>query len=340
MSNKKSTSTVWGLFTWIMIASLLLSGCAGAKTQEAKVYHVGILSSNQAFADIENAFKAKMTELGYIENKNIIYVIQTAQPGVTMEQRQDLIKKLVDDKVDLIFVSGSLDAVAAKAATQGTDIPVVFAYGQLEGTDLVNSVSKPGGNMTGVRYPGPEMISRRLQLLLEIVPQAKRIWIGYNKNGPNTAPALEALRPAASSLGVTLVEVPVTKMEDLGADLAARAQLTDLGIDAIITMPDEFNTSTANFAIINKFAAEHKIPLAGGVAFMTKEGALFVNTTDLANVGELAAPLADKILKGAPAGTTPVVTPEQTLLVNYKAAQQLGLTVPEGLLSMANEIIR
>jgi putative ABC transport system substrate-binding protein len=340
MSSKKVTRTVWGVFTWVMIAILLLSGCAGIQPQKPKVYHVGMLSTNTAFTAIENGFKAKMTALGYIENQNLIYNIQTAKPSITLEDRIALAKKLVEDKVDLIYVSGSPDAVAAKAATEGTNIPVVFAYGQLEGTTLVKSVSQPGGNLTGVRYPGPEMITRRLKILLQIAPQAKRIWVGYDKNGPNDAPALDALRPAAESLGVTLVEVPATKMDDLAADLAKRAQATDLGIDAILTMPDTLSTGADNFAITNKFAKEHNIPVAGGIGFQAKAGALFINTTDMANVGALAASIADKVLKGTPPGTIPVVTPEQNLTINYKVAQQLGLTVPEGLLNLANEIIR
>jgi putative ABC transport system substrate-binding protein len=105
-------------------------------------------------------------------------------------------------------------------------------------------------------------------------------------------------------------------------------------------MPDEFNTSSAGFEVLNKFAAEHNIPVAGGIPFMAKQGALFVNTTNLANVGGLAAPLADKILKGTSAGTIMVVTPKQTLTINYKVAQELGVTVPEGLLKQADEVIR
>ena len=333
-NSQTRTRKGWTILVWVVVVSLLLSGCA----QKPKVYRVGILSSNTSFEAIRDGFKAKMTELGYIENKNIIYIVQDAKPDQADRQLQA--KKLVDDKVALIFATGSPDVVAAHAATQGTNVPVVFAYLQLEGTDLVKSVREPGGNMTGVRYPGPEMISKRLEVLLQMAPKVKRVWIGYNKTGPNTPATLEALRPAASSLGVTLVEVPATKMEELGADLATRANSSDLGLDAILTMPDEFNTAAANFAVINKFAVEHKVPLAGGIAFMAQQGALFINTTDLANVGKLAAPLADKVLKGTPAGTIPVVTPEQTLMINYKVAQTLGLTVPEGLLSQASEVIR
>jgi len=172
------------------------------------------------------------------------------------------------------------------------------------------------------------------------VPTVKRVWIGYDKDGANTATALAALRPEASSLGVTLIEAPITTQDELGADLATRANSADIGIDAIMTMPDAFNTSTAGFAVLNKFATDHKIPLGGGIDFMAQQGALFINTTDLANVGALAAPLADKILKGTPAGTIPVVTPDQHLIINYKVAQGLGLTVPSGLLSEAAQIIR
>jgi putative ABC transport system substrate-binding protein len=327
--------TGWVLVTLVVIISLVLSSCSAASTP--KVYRVGVLASS-SFVAIDDGFKAKMTELGYVENKNIVYIV--IQTGTDTAETEAQARKLVADKVDLIFVSGTPNAIAAKAATAGTNVPVLFAYGQLEGIDLVKSVREPGGNITGVRYPGPEMVSRRLQILLEMVPTVKRVWVGYSMAGANTATALEALRPAAASLGITLVEVSATQMEDLGADLAARAQATNLGLDAIITIPDIFNTSTTNFAVINKFAADHKIPLGGGLNFMTTQGALFVNTADLTNVGQLAAPLADKIFKGISAGTIPVVTPEQNLIINYKVAQTLGIVVPEGLLKQASQIIR
>ena len=153
-----------------MLAALLLSGCGGA--QQNKVYHVGILTSNPSFVAIGDGFKAKMTKLGYIENKNIIYIVQKPSSSDPAElQRQA--KALVDQKVDLIFTFPAPETVAAQAATQGTNIPVVFAYFQLEGTNLIKSVSDPGGNMTGVRYPGPEMISRRLEVLHQMAPNGQ-----------------------------------------------------------------------------------------------------------------------------------------------------------------------
>lgn len=339
MKNDQSsnrTGNRWTMFTWIIVTALLLSSCGSAP--QAKVYHVGIMSTNASFADIGNGFKAKMTELGYIQDKNIIYV-ETAL-SVDPVELQRMAKQLVDAKVDLIVTFPAQPTVAAKVVTQSTTIPVVFAYMQIEGSNVVNSVREPGGNMTGVRYPGPELITQRLSLLLQMAPKVKRIWIGYNKNGPNIAAALEALRPAATQAGVTLVEAPATTLDDIKADLAARANSADPGMDAIMGMPDEFNTSPAGFAVLSKFAADHKIPIAGGLASQANQGALFINGTDFKNVGALAATLADKILRGTQAGTVPVVTPEQILIINYKVAQQLVLTVPDGLLRLANQIIK
>ncbi len=322
------------LLAAFVILVLLVGGCG---TATPKVYRVAILSVSSVFAKITDGFKAKMTELGYVEGKNVVYdtleaAAQAELPG--------LAQKLIAAKADLIFAYPMEAAVAAKTATQGKNIPVIFAYAQIEGSDLVKSVREPGGNLTGVRYPGPEMISRRVELMLQMAPKVKRVWIGYDKNGPNTAATLEALRPTAVRAGVTLVEVPATAMGELGADLTARAKAGDIGLDAIVGMPDSFNTSADGFAVLSKFAAEHKVPIAGGVASMVQQGALFVNSTDLANVGALAAPLADKVLKGTPAGTIPVVSPEQTLVINIAVAQQLGLTVPEGLLKMANQVVK
>jgi putative ABC transport system substrate-binding protein len=328
------TRKEWVILIAVIGTTMLLSGCG---TQTPKVYRVGILTSNPSFAAIGDGFKDKMAELGYIENENIVYVVENPDSNPADQQRSA--EKFVEDKVDLIFAYPAPEAVAVNTAINGTDIPALFSYAQIEGGTLVKSVREPGGSMTGVRYPGPEMMSRRLEILLEIVPTTKRVWISYDKNGPIIPVALEALRSTASSLGVTLVEVPITKLEELGEDLAAREQSADLGLDAIITMPDEFNTSPAGFAVLSKFAAKHNLPLAAGIGYMAKEGALFINTTDLTHVGELAAPLADKILKGTPPGNIPVVTPEQRVVINYQVAKDLGVTVPQGLLELADEVI-
>src|SRR5204862_2918700 len=122
-------------------------------------------------------------------------------------------------KVDLIFVFPTEVSIAAKKAIQGTNIPVVFAQAFIEQSNLVNSVREPGGNITGVRFPGPDLAIKRLEVLLELAPKAKRLWVPYQKGYPNVPPQLEALRPAAAAAGVTLVEAPFANVTELQADL-------------------------------------------------------------------------------------------------------------------------
>jgi putative ABC transport system substrate-binding protein len=325
----------WTLLIWVVVLALLLSGCGPEKP---KVYRVGIVSGVEAFATIGDGFKAGMAELGYVEGENIAYDVQDAKGDPAETERA--LEQFVADEVDLIFAFPTEPAVAAKAATQGTDIPVVFALAGLEGNDLVESVRQPGGNITGVRFSGPDNTLRRFEILLELAPQAKRVYLTYDPNYPNAPSTLEALRPTASSMGITLVEAPVASVEEIQAALQARAASDDMGMDAILIMPEVLSQSPASWAAISQFAAEHKVPIGGAMPFTADQGALFSYVGDNIEMGKQAASMADKIFKGTPAGTIPVVSPEDRLRLNYKVAQELGLTVPEGLLRLAVEIIR
>lgn len=318
-----------------LLITLLVSGC---QAEPPKVYRVGILNGFPPFAEIADGFKAKMSELGYVEGQNVVYDVQT--PNFDPAEEERILKQFVTDDVDLIFTFATEAAIATKVATQGTEIPVVFAFGVLEGNDLIESVRQPGGNITGVRFPGPELSVKRLELLHQIAPQAKRVAVIYNANYPANPSQLEALRPAAASWGLSLVEVPVKSVADIEADLQARSASDDIGLDAILIITDDLSQSPDGWPLISKFAAEHKIPIAGSAAFEADSGAVFSYIPDSVATGQLAASLADKIFKGTPAGDIPVVTPESRLRINYKLAQELGLTVPEGLLSQAAEIIR
>ncbi|NJN66329.1 MAG: ABC transporter substrate-binding protein [Chloroflexaceae bacterium] len=328
----------WWLFlawVWLALVPLLANGCGA---EQPGVYRVGIFSGTGAFAEVASGFKAGMAELGYIEGQNIVYVVQEVTSVPDEDRRR--IQHLVDEQVDLIFVAASRPTMLTREVTAGTNVPMVFTLATIEGNNLVQSVREPGGNITGVRSPGPEQTSKRLEILLEIAPQVKRVWIGYDKDDSNTAPALDALRQFAASQQVTLVEVPATTHEELQADLAARVAREDLGMDAMILMPDGLNHSTRGWEMIRTFAAQYRIPLGGSFLYTVEQGAVFGNASSFFEEGALAAPLAAKILHGTPAGTIPVVTPNQRLWINYRVAEELGLTVPEGLLKTADEIIR
>lgn len=319
-------------------AILIVALLCGCTNKTPKVVRVGVICGADFFLPVIDGFKARMSEQGFVDGENIIYDVQAFNNDPDGERRAA--EKFVEDHVDLIFTTPTEPSIKAQAAIKGTSIPLVFSYAGIEDNNLVESVPNPGGNTTGLRFPGPEQICKRLELLLEFLPQTRRVWIGYDKNYPNTGPALKALRPLAASMGLTLVEVPADTLEEIETDLAQRAKSEAPGIDAMILMPDTFNHSPAGWKLIRSFAAAHRIPVGGSFLYNVEQGALFGNATDLYVVGQLTAPLASKILRGMAAGSIPVVTPEQQLIINYAVARELGLTVPEGLLHMATQIIR
>jgi putative ABC transport system substrate-binding protein len=279
-----------------------------------------------------------MAELGYVEGKNIVYDMQ--KTNFEPDKEQQILKKFVADKVDLILVFSTEVSIAAKAATQGTNIPVLFTSANIEGMGLVNSVREPGGNITGVRFPSPDFAAKRFEILHELAPQVKRVLIPYQKGYPSVPPQLEAIRPAATAAGITLVEAPANSPAELETYLQNRAQAADVGFDAILMLAEPLTGSPDAITVMGKFAAAHKMLMGGNAIAVGEYASIFGVSTDNVAVGKLAAPLADKIFKGIAAGTIPVLSAESYMQINYKAAQQLGLTIPEGLLKQANEIIR
>ena len=320
---------------WIALFGLLLFACEGKKSEE---YRVGILVGFPKFSVIAETFKEEMASLGYIEGKNIFYDQQAVNIDPAGERR--IVEKFVKEKVDLVFAFPTSGAVSAKAVTQGTDIPVLFAMAGIEGNNLVDSVRRPGGNITGIRYPGPDLTLKRHELLQELLPKLKRLYITYNPDYPANRGSLQILRQAVEADGGTLVENPVSNVESIGADLEKREAADDIGLDAIMMMPDNISQSSAGWPLIDGFASRHKLPVSGAGAAITDPGVVFRYGPDIPGVGRMAAPLADKILQGTKAGTIPVLSAEAYLRVNYKLVKELGLAVPASWLEMATEINR
>ena len=312
------------------------SGCGGRKPV---VHRVGILSGLDFFAATTDGFKAKMAELGYVEGTNILYDVQKTNFDPAAEER--ILKQFVADRVDLILTFPTEVSLAAKAVTQGTGIPVVFSNAYVEGVGLIDSVRRPGGNITGVRYPGPDLALKRFDIMRELAPQAKRMWVPYQRGYPIVASQLDVLHPAAASVGVTLEEAPADNAAEVQALLEQRAQSSDIGMDAIFIIAEPLCVTPGVFDVIGRFAAEHRLPV-GGAAMISAGGheSLFGVSTESLAVGRQAAVLADKVLRGIPAGTIPVVSAEPYFQLNYRAIKKLGLTVSDGLLSRANEVIR
>jgi putative ABC transport system substrate-binding protein len=320
----------------LIVSCMLISGCV--MEQEEKVYKVGMLNGLGEFLEeIPVAFKAKMTELGYIEGENIVYDVQSTM--FEPEKERQILEQFVEDGVDLIYTFPTEVSMAAKAATQGTGIPVIFAIANIEGTGLVKSVRQPGGNITGVRYPGPDLAIKRFETMLELAPNAKRMWVPFQRGYPIVSSQMEVLHPAAEAVGVTLIEFPADNAAEVQAELDVRNKLDDIGFDAILFIPEPLSCTDDAFEVIAKFAYEHKMPIGGITMQVGDYGSIFGIDVDDPKTVRQAAIIADKILRGTPAGTIPVVSSESFFEINYKVAQELGLNVSEGLLSRADKII-
>jgi len=331
---RKGCSIIF-LATFLTGVAIFLSSCGNEKQ---KVYKVGILSGMEAFASVADDFKSKMTELGYINGKSIVYEEEKLHNDTAGEDR--VAKKFVADKVDLIFAFPTRSALAAKAAAAGKNIPVIFTVAGIEGNNLVESLRRPGGNITGVRFPSTELTVKRLEFLHDLVPGAKRIYIAWDKNYPGISFTIEELRKDAPSMKLSLVEAPVTTLKELEDDLASRSKSEDAGIDAVLIMPTLLTAFTEGFNLINDFAVKRRLPIAGSTTDHATMGAAFSYEPRNKDFAVPAAILADKVLKGVPAGTIPVVSPEAHLIINYKTIQKLGLKPGNGFLSIADEIIR
>ena len=337
MNGKRTKRTSRLLTLWLALAGLCLNACT---TEEpSQTYRVGILSGVEVFASTIEGFKARMEELGYVEGENITYDVQSAE-GDTDRMTQ-IAQQFVADDVDLIFTTTTGGALAAQAATADTDVPVVFTIVvDPVGGGILNDLRQPGGNVTGVSRPLTSFLSKRVETLVEIDPTVEYLWVPYNPDYSTANVSLPAVREAASVLGLTLIETPVSSPEDVLSEIERLSALDAPGFQAIQIMPDSTVQNATSWEALLAFANERGLPILANVPGQVEQGALLTHSDDNFETGEIAAPIADQVLKGADPGLIPVALSEPRLYINYAVAQRLGLEIDDGLLSRADEVIR
>jgi putative ABC transport system substrate-binding protein len=238
-------------------------------------------------------------------------------------------------KLDLHYVESTVAALAAQRATH--TIPIVMALvGDPEGVGLVETLKRPGGNITGLTNLSAELAAKRLQLLKQAVPNAKRVGVLWNPDTPLHSIGLAYLKSVAPQMRVELVAVSVRKVEQFEAAFSA---LRHAKVDALIALDDPFMTNHGSALV--RMAAQAHLPLAYGWKPLVKEGVLISYSTYIPALFRRASEYVVKILRGASPATLPVQQPTKfELIVNLKAAKALGLVVPESLLTQADEVIR
>jgi putative tryptophan/tyrosine transport system substrate-binding protein len=314
--------------------TFLISACS----KENKVYRVGILSGLDFFKSTIDGFKSKMKDLGYIEGENINYDIYTTNFNIGEEKR--ILRKLIENKPDLIFTFPTEVSISAKKEMRGSNIPLLFANAIVEGTVLINSIKEPGGNTTGIRYPGLDISLKRFEVLHELIPKAKKILIPYQRNYPTVAAQLDLIKLKAGSLNIKLIEAPASGKEEIEEFLTRQSKTALVGINAILLIAEPLGVNPEIYIQLGRFADKHKIPICGAIMFEGKDISLFGVATENISVGKQAAILADKIFKGINPGKIPVVSAENYLRINYRVIRKFNIKISEGLLRQANEIIK
>jgi putative ABC transport system substrate-binding protein len=304
---------------------------ASAQTQP-KIPRVGVVQSAIPGRGLE-AFRQGLRELGYVEGQTIVLELRWAEGR--FERLPELVAELVGLKVDVLVVGGDAAILAAKNATQTIPIVMMGAADPV-GVGLAASLSRPGGNVTGLSYLSEDIIAKRLQLLKELVPGLARVGVLKNPMEPSTPTLWKEIEVAAQKLGVALEALEVRGPEDFDAAFATAKQRN---AQALFAALDDPLTHTYRSRITAVAASSH-LPAMYSVREFPDAGGLMSYGASIPPVFRRAATFVDKILKGAKPADLPV---EQStkfeLVINVRVAKALGLTIPPSLLARADELI-
>jgi putative ABC transport system substrate-binding protein len=304
-----------------------------AQTQTASRPVVGLLTLARADWAM-SAICAGLEEGGYVEERSFTFMVRSAEGH--FDRLPMLASELVDSRVAVILATGSpVPARTAKAAT--TTIPIVFAYGGDPVADgLVESLNRPGGNVTGATFIGSSLIAKRMELLRQIVPQTTDVALLVNPNGTLAERQIADAKAAATTLGERLHVLNTSTVHELDAAFAA---MRELKVDAFIASTDPFFGFTGRDRLVS-LAQRYKIPAMYNARLESGAGGLASYGPDLADTWRQAGVYVARILKGAKPHDLPVVQPTRfELIINLKTAKELGLTIPPALLSLADDVI-
>jgi putative ABC transport system substrate-binding protein len=310
-----------------------LAAARGLHAQQKATPVIGVLSggSPAPFAPLVAAFRQGLNEIGYVEGQNVTIEYRWAEGHY--DRLPPLAADLVARKVDLIAAVGIPAALAAKSAT--STIPVVFGVGDPVDLGLVANLARPRGNLTGVSTMAPELSPKRLEIISDLVPQAKVIALLVNPNNSNTERIIGDMQEAARAKGVQL---PILKAGTESEIDGAFATLVQLHAGAFVVGGDPFFGIWREQLVM--LAARHGVPAIYPIREFAEAGGLISYGSSLAASFQQVGIYAGKILNGTKPADLPVQQPTTfELVVNLKTANALGLTVPPAILARADQVI-
>lgn len=287
---------------------------------------VGVLMMNETLFDAALLRKA-MAERGLVEGPGFVVDFRSADGDAG--RLDALARELVAAKVDAIVAWQTPPAVAAKRATSA--VPIVMAAGDPVGNGLIASLARPGGNVTGIDASTAELGGKRLELLRELLPAARRIGVMTNPPDQFAVPFMRQIEQAATRIGI---EIEAVRADDAGALDQAVRSMVERRIDAAIVQP------SLPVKRIAELALAHRLPAMSDNRVFAHSGGLLAYGSNLAERYRLVATYLDRIFKGANPADLPVMRPTQfDLLVNLRTAKALGIEVPSAFLQRADEVI-
>ena len=314
-----------------LIAWVVCSGFAAEAQHRAKPFKVGVLTPAERQWE-GAAFRDALRTLGYVEGTNILLDVRSGEGR--LERMPELAAALVETGVDLILAVNTPGTRAAIDATK--TIPVVMtAIGDPVGLGLVTSMARPGGNVTGLSNMSGDLAGKRLELLKEAVPAAKRIALMMHPDEPIVPIQIKDINATAGRIGVELEIIPLRHTHELegafqrAVHWRAQALLRLAGQATVIGPP------TAELAL------KHRMPSMLLLRQDVEAGALMSYFTDHQALFRRAAIYVDKILKGSKPGEIPVEQPTKfEFYLNLKTAKRIGITLPPNLLARADRVIK
>ena len=303
------------------------------RAQQPKVARIGFLGlvSPASHAPRLAMLRAGLRDLGWIEGKNLRIEFRWAEGNY--DRLPDLAQELVRLNIDVLVTHGAAGALAAKRAT--STIPIVItAVGDMLALGLVASLSRPGGNITGLSLFAAELTAKRLELVKEAVPSLTKAAVLLNPDNASTPNVLQAIEATARLLNVAVQPFEVRRSSDFERVFA---NMADQQVGAIVVHED--TVLNANVSALAVHAAARRLPLSG-FPELVRAGGLIAYGIDFPATDYRAAAFVDKILKGTSAADLPIERSTKfNVIVNIQTAKALGITVPPSLLARADEVI-
>jgi putative tryptophan/tyrosine transport system substrate-binding protein len=303
--------------------------------QPTKVPRIGFLNAASPSAILARyeAFRQGLRELGYVEGKNIVIEYRYAEGK--LDRLRELAAELVRLQVDVIVTAGPSATRSVKKATVTIPIVMAFDYDPV-GSGAIANLARPGANITGLSALYPEMSGKRLELLKEIVPKLSRVAVLGSSTQPGNAQALKEMELAAGALGAQLQYLEVRAPKDI--ETAFRAATQGRADTVLVLTSPVFVSQRTQLADL---ATKSRVPATYQASEYVEAGGLMSYGLNIADLHRRAARYVDKILKGAKPPDLPVEQPTKfELIINLKAAKQIGLTIPPNILARADRVIR